>query len=62
MPFSVVNSRGQKYWLHKVLGKKNKRWLYYFSKKQEGAIEKPEGWYVEEFERSGIPLLKKKRW
>lgn len=63
MPFSIVNSRGVKYWLHKTLAKKNKRWLYYFSLSPDGAIDKPQGYEVVEFHRSKIPLLKKiKRW
>jgi len=61
MPFSIQNSKGTLYWLHRTLAKKNKQWLYYFSKDPNGAIEKPDGYIVVEFSRSKIPLLKKIR-
>ena len=62
MGYSIVNSKGIKYWLHRVLAKKNKRYIYYFSKNPENSIELPENYIVIESPYSKIPMLKKKRW
>lgn len=59
MAYSTTNSRGQKYWLHRTLGK-NKRYIYFFSKNPEGSIDLPDGFLVGESPISGIPVLKKR--
>lgn len=55
MPFSFVNSKGKKYFLHK------KEKLYFFSQKEKDAIELPEGYKVIENIRTGLPMLKKEK-
>jgi len=36
--------------------------IFFFSKDSSGSIDMPEGYEVVESERTGLPLLKKKRW
>jgi len=59
MAYEHTNSRGQKYFLHSQV-MKNKNTLYFFSKKDEGTIDLPEGFKVIENQRTGLPMLKKK--
>ncbi len=59
MGFSHVNSRKQKYFLHSQV-MKNGRALYFFSKKDEGSIDLPQGYSIMENSKTGLPLLKKK--
>jgi hypothetical protein len=54
MGYEHTNSKGNKYYLHQR-GK-----LFFFSKKQEGGIELPEGYAVIENSITGLPMLKKK--
>ena len=67
MAFSVTNSRGQQYYLHrKDIRPKNQtvtRPMYYFAKDvREGAVGAlPEGYEVIEAERTGLPMLRKVR-
>ena len=58
MVFSHTNSRGQTYWLHCREGKGGAK-LFFFSKKQEGSIDLPDGYKVIENDRTGLPMLKK---
>lgn len=58
MVFEYTNARGQKYYLHKRVGKGGAT-LFFFSKSSEDAIDKPEGYRVIENERTGLPMLKK---
>ncbi len=63
MPFSVVSKKsGTKYFLHAMPRTTNTGKtvvLYYFSKKEEGAVEsQPEGYVVSEA-ATGMPLLKR---
>ncbi len=59
MGFEQTNSKGQKYFLHSQV-MKNKRVLFFFSKKKEGGIEFPAGYKVIENPKTGLPMLKKK--
>ncbi len=54
MGYEHENSKGKKYYLH------NRGKLYFFSKKEEGSIELPEGYDVIENPKTGLPMLKKK--
>jgi hypothetical protein len=62
MAFQYKNSKGTTYYLHSrttEMKSGNKRTLYYFSKEQEGAIDKvPDGYQVSETP-NGLPVLKK---
>ena len=53
-----INSpNGHSYWLHSVRAK-NRRLVYFFSKKEEQSIPAPPG-YVVMFNKNGLPYLKK---
>jgi len=56
--FSHTNSRGQTYWLHKRVGKGGAT-LFFFSKNEDGSIDKPDRYKVIENPRTGLPMLKK---
>ncbi len=62
MAFQYKNSKGATYYLHSrttEMKSGNKRTLYFFSKEQEGAIDKvPDGYQVSETP-NGLPVLKK---
>jgi hypothetical protein len=62
MAFKYTNSRGATYYLHgrtTEMKSGNKRTLYFFSKEQEGGLDKvPEGYQVSE-SPNGLPVLKK---
>ncbi len=62
--FSHRNSKGVEYWLHskdvKLRGGRMQR-IFFFSKDPTNSIDKPEGYEVVESNRTGLPLLKKKR-
>jgi hypothetical protein len=53
MACSYTNNRNQTYFLHQ------KGRLYYFSKEEKGAIEKPAGYTIVENKKTGLPMLKK---
>jgi len=57
--FEHKNSRGQTYYLHSQ-EMKNKRTLYFFSKKSEGSTGLPPGYSIIENPKTGLPMLKKK--
>lgn len=59
MAFEYTNSRGQKYYLHKRVGKGGAT-LFFFSKSSEDAIDLPERFQVIENPRTGLPMVKKK--
>jgi len=67
MSFSVVSKKsGKTYFLHRRLQKLRggqEVTLYYFGgEPKEGAIDAlPEGYEISENDRTGLPLLKKKR-
>jgi hypothetical protein len=62
MAFKYTNTRGATYFLHSKtteMKSGNKRTLYFFSKVQEGGLDKvPEGYQVSE-SPNGLPVLKK---
>lgn len=55
MAYSHTNSRGVKFWLH------SKGRLFFFSKNEEGAIDLPNHLEVFENERTGLPMVRKKK-
>lgn len=55
MGFKKVNSKGVAYWLHQ------KGHLFFFSKKEEGSIDLPDGMEVFENPRTGLPMVRKKK-
>lgn len=59
MGYSHINSKGNKYFLHSQV-MKNGKTLYFFSKKEEKAIDLPQGYKIIENPKTGLPLLKKK--
>ncbi len=60
MVYSHTNSRGQGYWLHTREGRGGAK-LFFFSKKQEDATDLPENLEVFENERTGLPMVRKKK-
>jgi hypothetical protein len=59
MGFSIVNSKGQKYFLNSVVGKNGKT-VYYFGKAEKNPVDLPEGYIVIESPLTKLPILKKK--
>ncbi len=63
--FSHTNRKGDVYYLHtkevKLRSGRVQR-IFFFSKDSSGSIDMPEGYEVIESERTGLPLLKKKKW
>jgi len=59
MAYKHVNKKGKTYWLHKRVGKGGAT-LFFFSKKSEESIDKPDKYMVIENPRTGLPMLKKK--
>jgi len=57
--YEKINTKGQKYFLHKRVGT-NGNTLYFFSKNPDEGIDLPSGFEVIENERTGLPMLKKK--
>jgi len=55
MAYSHKNSRGVTFWLH------SKGSLFFFSKNQEGAIDLPDHLEVFENQRTGLPMVRKKK-
>lgn len=60
MGYSHTNSRGQTYWLHSREGKGGAK-LFFFSKSQEDAVDMPDHLEVFENERTGLPMVRKKK-
>lgn len=60
MAFSQTNSRGQTYWLHSREGRGGAK-LFFFSKNQEDSVDLPEKYEVFENERTGLPMVRKKK-
>lgn len=58
MGFEHKNSRGEKYYLHSK-EMKNKRVLFFFSKKSDDSVELPQGYKIIENPKTGLPMLKK---
>ena len=58
MSYKHTNSKGKTYWLHKLV-RSGGATLFFFSKKEEDSIDKPEGYKVIENPRTGLPMLKK---
>ncbi len=54
MGYSHTNSKGLTYFLH------SKGKLFFFSKKEEGSIDLPEGFNVIENQKTGLPMIKRK--
>jgi len=55
MSYSHINSKGVKFWLH------SKGRLFFFSKNPEGAIDLPENLEIFENQRTGLPMVRKKK-
>lgn len=55
MAYSYKNSKGRTYYLH------SRGRLFFFSKDPAGSIDLPEGYEAVESERTGLPMLKKKK-
>lgn len=65
-PFSVVNARGQKYYLHSrliELRSHHLQQIYFFVKTQKEGVmyEIPKGFEVVENTRTGLPCLRRKK-
>lgn len=60
MGFSYTNKKGVTYWLHEKEGKGGAK-LFYFSKNPENSVDLPEGFEVVENEKTGLPIIKKKK-
>ena len=60
MAYSHTNSRGQAYWLHSREGKGGSK-LFFFSKKSEDSVDLPEHLEVFEVERTGLPMVRRKK-
>ncbi len=60
MGYEHTNSRGQKYYLHNVEGRGGAK-LFFFSKKPEDSIDLPDRFEVFENERTGLPMVRKKK-
>ena len=68
MAFAFTNKKGQEYFLHgkkvSLRGNNHEQTIYYFAKevKPEGALDQvPDGYEVKETERTGLPVLGKKK-
>lgn len=66
MAFSKTNSKGQTYYLHSkdvILRGGRPQTIYFFGKEEkEGALDElPTGYEVMENERTGLPMLRKKK-
>lgn len=64
MAYSVINSKGQSYYLHgRLVTLKGglKRKIYFFAKTQKDGVlnELPEGFEVIENKKTGLPFLKR---
>lgn len=66
MAFEYTNKKGQKYFLHSrtvtLRGSGKSQTIYFFARAEgKGAMDNlPEGYAVQEVERTGLPVLKKK--
>ena len=60
MAYSHINSRGQTYWLHSREGRGGAK-LFFFSKKSEESVDLPEHLEVFENERTGLPMVRRKK-
>jgi hypothetical protein len=68
MAFSYTNKKGRTYFLHEqtvsLRGNNRQQTIYFFApevKPQGGLEQVPEGWEVKETERTGLPVLTKKK-
>jgi hypothetical protein len=64
MAYQHTNTRGVVYYLHaRTAGKNGTTKLYFFAKEvKEGAVDAlPEGYEVIESQKTGLPILRKKR-
>jgi hypothetical protein len=68
MAFSFKNKKGQTYFLHQrkvnLRGNNREQTIYFFARevKPEGALDQvPDGYEVKETERTGLPVLSKKK-
>lgn len=64
MPYTFRNSKGDLYFLHRTTaGRNNDGELLYFAKSQnQNTIDElPDGYRVVESDRTGMPVVKKKR-
>jgi hypothetical protein len=57
--FSYVNKKNETYWLHSM--RSHNVTIYFFSKKEEGALPLPKGYYVVENQKTALPVLKKEK-
>lgn len=68
MAFAFTNKKGQEYFLHEkkvsLRGNNREQTIYFFARevKPAGALDQvPEGFEVKETERTGLPVLSKKK-
>ncbi len=68
MAFSFTNTKGQTYFLHErkvsLRGNNRLQTIYFFARevKPEGSLDQvPDGYEVRETERTGLPVLGKKK-
>jgi hypothetical protein len=57
----TITKSGEKVYLHKVLTKTKKAFLWFFSKNEQGSVDLPPDREVIESSISGYPLVRKKR-
>ena len=66
MAFEYTNKKGQKYFLHSrtvtLRGSGKSQTIYFFARAEGKGVmgNLPEGYAVQEVERTGLPVLKKK--
>ena len=60
MSYSHKNSRGVTYWLHGREGKGGAK-LFFFSKQEGDSIDLPDGLEVFENQRTGLPMVRRKK-
>lgn len=56
--YSYVDKKGRLWWLHEKISASGVK-LYYFSRKQDGAVQMPAGYSPIESAKTGMPVLKK---
>lgn len=57
--YSYKNKKGEIYYLH--VWQRDKKRIYHFSRDPIGAIDIPLGYEVVESQKTGMPVLKKKK-
>lgn len=62
MAYKYTNKRGSDYYLHSRKAKNSNTRLYFFSKEKKEGVEKelPTGYEIQENDKTGLPILRKK--